>query len=476
MAMASLDAAPSEPRSLWLLLTLAGATAILVAIAGLALSAYIVLRRGDLAANEPLFLRRVALMGRGYRMLVLAAYAFILFGLGWSSLAVRAVGPDGWAVHGLMVAVAPFLVLLLIAWMAVYGADRSLKAALLEQVGGPVVTQHRTLPRYLEFMVRQYLLVILVPLLALVTFNDVLVRYVGVPGEDLAATAALLGSILAAAVLAAPWVRVCWRDPGAPRRRPARPPAGRGRAGRRPRRQCPGVAHGPFGGQRLHDRNRGAAAVHPDYGRAASVDDAAGTGGRLRPRGGPRPVPPHAVVSAGVCRRRLRGPARRNACERRRAGLADLGGGRPGGGRLRRRPAFAGHCGHGAGVHRIRFRLSVAAVRTGGRPVCSPGDDVPGVLLAARRRSIGDRAHGRGRPGGPRSNFGRRGRPGGRGLLCAPRGHVLRGACGGSRGSTGRPRRGAGGGTSAWPAGARCSRRFWPILRPSGARNAESAP
>ena len=58
---------------------------------------------------------------------------------------------------------------------------------------------------------RQYLLVILVPLLALVAFNDVLARLVGMPGDSPAATVILLGALVAAMVLSAPWVRLCWR-------------------------------------------------------------------------------------------------------------------------------------------------------------------------------------------------------------------------------------------------------------------------
>lgn len=212
LAMASLGSAPpAHPPSLWLLLPMTVATALLVAVAGSALSAYILLRRGELATNEFQFLRHVAFLGKGYRMLVLAAYAFILFGLGWSDLATSAVGDGGWMVVGLAIALAPYVVLLGVSWVAVYGADRSLKAALLERAGAVVSSPQWSLLRYIEFMLRQYLLVILVPLLALVTYEDVISRLAGMPGESLGATLLMFAGLGTAALLAAPWVSVCWR-------------------------------------------------------------------------------------------------------------------------------------------------------------------------------------------------------------------------------------------------------------------------
>jgi STE24 endopeptidase len=211
MAMASLNQAPPSPPNLWVLLPLTGAVMALVAMAGLALSAYILWRRADLTTNEPLFMRRVSLLGRAYRLLVLAAYATLLYGVGWANFAVAAAGPDGWALPAIAVAVSPLVALLGISWVAVYWADRSLRAAQFERLGTVVAAREWTLPRYLWFMLRQYLLVILVPLLVLVGAEDVLATLFGpAENEPLSALVSLCG-LAGAVLLAGPWIRICWR-------------------------------------------------------------------------------------------------------------------------------------------------------------------------------------------------------------------------------------------------------------------------
>ena len=187
----------------------AGAVAALVFLAGLGLSAYVLWRRAALAVDERRFLRKVRALGKVYRLVVLAAYAAILDGLGWASLAAQEAGE--WALPATALALVPLVVLVALAWIAAYWADRALRAALFEQAGVVVVAGQWTLPRYLEFMFRQYFLVLLVPLVALVALDDLLARVLDLSEEALPAILIVLAATLGALFLAGPWVRICWR-------------------------------------------------------------------------------------------------------------------------------------------------------------------------------------------------------------------------------------------------------------------------
>ncbi len=184
-----------------------GAVAVAVFLAGLAISGYILLRRRRIEADERRFLRTVGLLGKGYRLLVVAAYALVLFGCGWAGMAGHWAAVGTWAVPVLAMNLAPLVLLLLVAWTALYGADRRLRALMVERAGAPLAGRRWTFPRYLEFMVRQYLLVILVPMLVLLSVNDAAMQVVSEPGVALVDVVALG----LAATLAGPWVRTCWR-------------------------------------------------------------------------------------------------------------------------------------------------------------------------------------------------------------------------------------------------------------------------
>ena len=182
-----------------------------VGLAGLCISAYILRRRGELARDEQQFLRKVRFLGRAYRLLVLVAYGFDLTQLGWAALAYDLGGGGAWASTAAAISVAPFVVLCAAAWTTVYWADRTLRAALLEHAGAVVAAGTWTFPRYLEFMFRQYLLVLLAPLVALLGLKDIL-AYAGYsPDSGALGVIMLLGTLLAVAVFAGAWVRVCWR-------------------------------------------------------------------------------------------------------------------------------------------------------------------------------------------------------------------------------------------------------------------------
>jgi len=199
--------ARGAPPHAWTAAAGTAAVTLLVLLAGLAISGYILLRRRRIEANEQRFLRTVGLLGRLYRMLVLAAYAFVLFGCGWGRLAAAWAGRDGWSVPILAVNLLPLLLLLLVGWTALYWADRRLRVLMFERAGAPVAARHWTYPRYVAFMLRQYLLVLLVPMLVLLGVNDVAGHLLPPPG----AAAVGLGALLAVVVLAGPWVRLCWR-------------------------------------------------------------------------------------------------------------------------------------------------------------------------------------------------------------------------------------------------------------------------
>ena len=187
--------------------------AVTVMVAGLAISGYILLRRDWIGRDEQRFLRRVGLLGKLYRLFVVAGYAVLLFVFDWPALAMDWAGVGHWTVPPLALTLAPFVVLLAAAWTSLYWADRSLRALMFERAGAAVAVRRWTLPRYLEFMVRQYLLVVLVPVLVLLAIADVIEYAVGPPE-----VAALLGAgvFFVAFLFAGPWLRVCWRTEAMP--------------------------------------------------------------------------------------------------------------------------------------------------------------------------------------------------------------------------------------------------------------------
>jgi len=192
-----------------------GAVTVLVLMAGLAISGYILLRRSRVETDEQRFLRTVGLLGRLYRTVIVFAYAFVLLGCGWARVAAAWAGQTGWSVPVLAVNLVPLVLLLLVGWTALFWADRSLRTLMFQRAGAPVVARHWTLPRYIAFMLRQYLLVILVPMVLLLAANETAARLL--PEE--AAAGAVLAILVTAALLAGPWVCICWRTESLPESR-----------------------------------------------------------------------------------------------------------------------------------------------------------------------------------------------------------------------------------------------------------------
>ncbi len=202
------DAPPPDPVAT--LLAVAAVT-VAVLVAGLALSGYIRWRGSAVAADEQRFLRRVGLLGKAYRLVVVAAYATVLFYFRWSALAVHWAAVGEWTVPPLALTLAPLVVLLLVAWTAHFWADRRLRVLVSERAGVPMAGRHWTLPRYIEFMARQYLLVVLVPVMALLAVGDAIDLWLGPPEEQPLSAALILVLLVGALVASGPWVRVCWR-------------------------------------------------------------------------------------------------------------------------------------------------------------------------------------------------------------------------------------------------------------------------
>ena len=209
-AVVSVDIASRQPApDPWVVLPCTAFIAAAVFLAGLLMSLIIIRRTAALEGDEQPLLRRVARLGRAYRSLVLLAYAVILFRLGWPAMALDAAGRD-WQLPALALTLAPLLVLLLVSWIAVYWADRGLRAAMFARAGAVAPVAQWTLPRFLEFMFRQYVLVMLVPLAALVGLDDVINRLAG-PAETPLAAFLAGASLVAAFLMAGPWVRLCWK-------------------------------------------------------------------------------------------------------------------------------------------------------------------------------------------------------------------------------------------------------------------------
>lgn len=216
MAFIAVDLAHGPPPAVLTAVGgMAGATAVVLA-AGLAINLHIRRRSTAASIDEKRFLRGVGVLGKLYRLLVVAAYATILFVWRWASLAGHWAGQDAWLAVQLAIAVAPLVVLQTTAWITLYSADRRLRAFLFERAGAAVAVQQWTLPRYLEFMFRQYLLIVLVPLLALAAADDAISRLLGPPEVEPLSAGALLALLVVAVSLSGLWFRLCWRTEALP--------------------------------------------------------------------------------------------------------------------------------------------------------------------------------------------------------------------------------------------------------------------
>ncbi|HUX15137.1 MAG TPA: M48 family metallopeptidase [Phycisphaerae bacterium] len=210
MALLAMEIAPEgPPPDVATTLGAVAAIALGVFVAGWVLGA-LALRRGAIEADEQRFFLRVGRAAKAYRLVVLLAYGIMLGALNWPALVAHLAG-DKRMFLGFLLMAAPFLVLLVLSWTALYWADRRLRAFMFARAGVVMAGAAWTLPRYLVFLLRQYLLVVFVPLAALLAVHDLLVRFLGPLDSMPLATILLVGGVVAVAMLAGPWIRLCWR-------------------------------------------------------------------------------------------------------------------------------------------------------------------------------------------------------------------------------------------------------------------------
>ncbi|MGB2755582.1 MAG: M48 family metallopeptidase [Phycisphaerae bacterium] len=210
MALLAMEVAPEgPPPDVATTLGAVAAIALGVFAAGWVLGA-LALRRGAIEADEQRFFLRVGRVAKAYRLVVLLAYGIMLGALNWPALVAHLAG-DKRMFLGFLLMAAPFLVLLVLSWTALYWADRRLRAFMFARAGVVMAGAAWTLPRYLVFLLRQYLLVVFVPLAALLAVHDLLVRFLGPLDSMPLATILLVGGVVAVAMLAGPWIRLCWR-------------------------------------------------------------------------------------------------------------------------------------------------------------------------------------------------------------------------------------------------------------------------
>ncbi len=211
LALMAVDTAGARaPSAAWTLLATVGVL-VGVFVAGLALGGLVMLRERLLAVDEQRFLRHVGRLSRIYRLLGVGAFAYILYVLEWRALAVHWAGSHAWALPAFLLAFLPMLVIWLVSWVALYWADRRMRAALWLRAGALTTPPQWTLPRYVAFMFRQYVLVLLGPIILLIGAQDVIVHLWGEPDSAPLAAVAMFGLLLAAGMLAGPWLRLCWR-------------------------------------------------------------------------------------------------------------------------------------------------------------------------------------------------------------------------------------------------------------------------
>jgi len=210
LTLVGMDVVTEGPRDPAVTLgAMAAVTAGIFAL-GMAIAAYVARGAGALQRDEQRFLRRVGLLGKGYRLLVVAAYAAILFLLRWPALLYRLVGADRY-LPAFVLVLLPLLVLWVVSWSALYWADRRLREMMFARAGVLAAPARWTLPGYLVFMFRQYVLVIILPLAALLGVYDLLAWVLGEPAGDAVSAAVMAAALVAAAVLAGPWMRLCWK-------------------------------------------------------------------------------------------------------------------------------------------------------------------------------------------------------------------------------------------------------------------------
>jgi len=140
-------------------------TIVVVALApvpGIVLSATVRPERLSDSFTRAHVLKRVRVGSILYQAYLLASFAVVTYVLDWPVLIDGTLRMRRWVLIDELLKVLPFLVMLVLAWMPLYRIDRKLRQGTW------------SLREYIEFHLRQYVLFVLVPFVALVTVVDVL--------------------------------------------------------------------------------------------------------------------------------------------------------------------------------------------------------------------------------------------------------------------------------------------------------------
>ncbi len=182
IAILSLVLAFPSPPLRWLRAPDAVVTAVCVATLLPIVIALLTQRRTlallDRAPDDPSIAQ--AAYGRGMSIVqftLLGAHGLILVATRWLPLCERVPGVENLPLLGGAIAIVPFLLSLLLVWVAIFPADRAIRQIALEVhlFRGRPVHPVWTLPQFLAFNFRHQVLFILIPMLAILAARDVIV-------------------------------------------------------------------------------------------------------------------------------------------------------------------------------------------------------------------------------------------------------------------------------------------------------------
>jgi STE24 endopeptidase len=204
----------SDPSRVWL--TAAGATLLPALIA--ALVARRVLRQLDRYPEQPSLGQ--AAFSRGLVVLqglLLLCHGGLLVGTDWMPLCERCPVIGTWPLVAGVLAILPFLVSVMLSWLALYSADRAVRQIALEVYlfRGKPVRPVWSLMHYLLYNLRHQVLFVLIPMLLILGAHDVVMQYdrplerlTGMPyaADLLVGLAALLIALITPAILRHVWI------------------------------------------------------------------------------------------------------------------------------------------------------------------------------------------------------------------------------------------------------------------------------
>lgn len=205
---------PWVTQTAWTLAAVGAATLIPPAFARLLNR--LVLRRFERHPENPG--KAQAIFGRGMSLtqalLALGHIATYLF-TDWLHLCHQMVGV--WFVLPGLLALAPFLIALILAWLAIYPADRAVRQLAVEifLFRGKPLRPVWSIAQYIAYNLRHQVLFILIPMLLILAARDVIIRYeqpirafteLDYTGDLLLGLSAVLVAVVAPEILRHVWV------------------------------------------------------------------------------------------------------------------------------------------------------------------------------------------------------------------------------------------------------------------------------